>query len=94
MITWQHIALKDPYLAGHIAARECVWWENETVDSLADSVNLTGEKRNIFVTAWWESLYELELERNTQKQEELNQLLDVCSDGYDPAIRTKWKGIL
>lgn len=93
-MTWQQIAARDPYLAGHIAARDCLWWEGETADGTADSVGLIGESRATFLASWWESLHEQEEERKVTKQQELNRLLDACSDGYDPAARTKWDGIL
>lgn len=93
-MTWQRIAARDPYLAGHIAARECVWWEGETVATAADSVGLTGDQRAVFLASWWESLVELRQEERAAKQQELNRLLDACADGYDPAARTKWSGIL
>lgn len=94
MQSWQRIAQRDPYLSGHIAAREYEWWDRPDPESVADSVNLTGDQRATFIRSWHISLQELAQEQEERKQQELTAFLDACSDGYDPAIRTKWDGIV
>jgi len=83
---WQDIADRDPFLAGAIAARSYEWWMQETAESQADSVGLTGERRDKFLAGWQ---YEL-AEREQERKEQLEREYDAMSAGYergDPAAR-------
>lgn len=94
MMSWQSVAQRDPYLAGHLAARDKEWWERGTAEEAADSVGLTGKQRATFLSSWAISLQELDEERAEERQQELDALLAACDTGYDPATRTSWDGIL
>lgn len=101
---WTDIVQRDPYLAGHIASIEHEWdfdtvtneWTpgQQTGEQVADSVNLTSDRRVDFLRGWNAARLEREQERQQEQATALNRLLDACSDGYDPVERTSWKGIL
>lgn len=62
-MNWQHIAHLDPYLAGNIAARTWDWYNETSGEREADSVNLTDEKRTLFLQAWNEEIATRDKER-------------------------------
>ena len=83
---WQRIARLDPFLAGSIAAREWDWWMEETAESQADSVGLTGEQRAKFLAGWQFELDEREQERKKQLVKEYDEMAKGYEKG-DPAAR-------
>jgi len=101
---WQAIISRDPYLAGHLASIEHEWefdaalneWTPglQTGDQVADSVNLTEDRRVDFLRGWDAARIERDQERQQEQAKKLATFLDACSDGYDPVERTSWKGIL
>ncbi len=87
-IDWQDRAMRDPYLAGSIAARSYEWWQEITPEQEADSVGLLGEARAKFVQGWQEEMDEQEQERDPKHVlfEEYEQMAREYEKG-DPAAR-------
>jgi len=92
---WQAIISRDPYLAGHLASIEHEWefdaalneWTPglQTGDQVADSVNLTEDRRVDFLRGWDAARIELEQERQQKQAKELKTTLDSMAGKGDPA---------
>lgn len=107
MMNFTTIASRDPYLAGYIAARESysdsVYLNTSgdletgypTVDQiLKPFIFLSPDQQARFKQGWEQGRADCEQEQKERSEQELERLLDACSDGYDPAVRTKWEGIV
>ncbi len=83
-MNWQDIAQRDPYLAGSIAARGWQWWQETTIESEANAISLTGERRAIFFQGWQDELAEQEKERQGQLMRDYDEMAAGYEKG-DPA---------
>ncbi len=89
-MTWQRIAAHDPFLAGAIAARGWQWFDEETAESQADSVKLTGEPRSRFLAGWQFELDEQEQARLREREAQFLREYDEMSAGYEKGDPAYW----
>ena len=80
----EQIVLRDPSLAGHIAARGWDWWDEATNESEANSVQLTGDRRADFLRGWNAEIADREQERKNLLFREYEAMAKGAEKG-DPA---------
>ena len=80
----QHLAQRDPYLAGALAAGGWQIWMDETADSEVDAAELTGEAREKFLAGWNNESEEAKRKAREAIERELDDLQRRAAKG-DPA---------
>jgi hypothetical protein len=86
-MTWQHIAVRDPYLAGSIAARGWQWWDEMTAEQEAANAGLEGPRRADFLRGWHDEIAKQEQDRSEHADEERDDIETDAEGLGDPAAR-------